>query len=171
MIIVVYIYIGIILMRISSASGQLVIGIMSLSSMSVMTSILVIYLHHNEMAKPLPKKVQNVLFNCVARVVCMRSKVPDPTSVKVAPDEEETTAKLAEFSVDEKDESSNQDIRGIANDLSFIASKMRKQSRDEEIIEQWRALAKLLDRIFFWIGVIYILVSLIIFLSNKDTNY
>ena len=43
-------------MRISSASGQLVIGIMSLSSMSVMTSILVIYLHHNETAKPLPNE-------------------------------------------------------------------------------------------------------------------
>ena len=139
--------------------------------MSVMTSILVIYLHHSETAKPLPEKVQNVLFNGVARVVCMRSKVPDPTAVKVAPDEVETAAKLAEFYMNEKNESSNRDLRGIANDLSFIASRMKKQGKDEEIIKQWRALAKLLDRIFFWIAVIYMLIMLIIFISNQDPNY
>ena len=151
------------------------IGIMTLSSMSVLTSILVIYLHCNTAAKPLPEKVQNILFKHIAKFMCMRSNVPDPTSVKVAPDDGEVTTKNAKFSVQDlhggKDESPNEHMRGIAQDLSFIASRMKKQGRDEEIIEQWRALAKLLDRIFFWIAVIFILIMLICFLTANDPSY
>jgi hypothetical protein len=146
---------------------------MILSTLSVLTSILILYLHHTATPNPISDTAKALIFNGLATAVCMRGNVPESTSSKVAPDQEQ--AKVAEAGwVPGNEQPSallNHDLQIIADDLSFIAQRMKKQDRDEDIIEQWRTLARMLDRIFFWISVVYIVIILLVCLARQDPDY
>ena len=53
-------------------TGVFVSLTMSMSTLSVITTVLVLYLHHSTWLKPVPRWLQTLAFSVLARALCMR---------------------------------------------------------------------------------------------------
>ena len=162
-------------------SGQLVIGIMTLSTVSVLTSIVILYFHHKGTSTRVPEKAKTFFFKGLATAMCMKGDVPERSGNTVAPCRQANETEKGQ-SVDAKtawpvdvDDCppvlADHDLQKLSNDLSYIANKTRKQDRDNEILDEWRALARILDRFLFWVSSVLVLIILLYFLVRKDPEY
>lgn len=59
------------------------------------------------------------------------------------------------------DETEENTLDGILNEVKMITSTIRHKQQREDTQEQWRILAKVLDRIFFWLFLLTVFLSAI----------
>jgi preprotein translocase subunit SecG len=158
-------------------SGQLVLGIMILSSVSVLTSILILYLYHKGTSTQVPEKIKTIFFRGLATAMCMRAHMPDGSHSQVVPTEKDTekaNANKNAWPLDVDDGPpilADHDLQKLANDLSYIAQRAKKQDKDQEIVEEWRNVARVLDRFLFWVSTVLVVIILFVFLMRRDPSY
>ena len=57
--------------------GIFVMLAMGMSTLSVITTIFVLYVHHKNWTRPMPSWIQRIAFHVLARVMCMTPSVGD----------------------------------------------------------------------------------------------
>jgi len=68
-------------MCVGCAVGVFVTLTMAMSTLSVITTVLVLYLHHSTWIYPVPRWVHTLAFTILARALCMRLPVTPHTSI------------------------------------------------------------------------------------------
>ena len=147
---------------------------MSLSSVSVLTSIWVLYLHHKDATRVVPHCVKIFAFRGMATILCMRASVP-----QLAP-REKVAPKLNGDHVNEDDGRRAYlpcqghgipDLAGISDNLAYITDKMKEKEEEDIIMAEWKAVAKILDRFLFWISSFVIIFIFVLLITSQDTDH
>ncbi|ELT96598.1 hypothetical protein CAPTEDRAFT_208789 [Capitella teleta] len=134
-----------------------VLAVMGISTASTLLSILVLYLHHKG-PQTRPGPYAKTFFKICATVLCMKSLVPDPL------DKVDIRRELGDLKIDPVDENETKTKKEAGNDLQKAVEKisaqleyMKKAMEDSEIentiVGEWKAIAMVLDRCFFWIAL------------------
>ena len=58
-----------------------------------------------------------------------------------------------------------------ADALKVMKQRMEDQQRDDAILGEWKAIGFVIDRIFFWICLIPVLIVTPYILGNHDDNH
>ncbi|KAK5897003.1 hypothetical protein CesoFtcFv8_010108 [Champsocephalus esox] len=67
---------------------------------------------------------------------------------------------------------SNIDVEDAVDGVRYIADKMRREDDDEGIIEDWKYVAMVIDRLFLWIFVFVCVVGTLgLFMQPLFQNY
>jgi hypothetical protein len=153
----------------------MVISIMTLSSVSVITSIWVLYLHHKDATRVVPHCLKIFAFNGMATLLCMKTSVP-----RVAPKEKVAPKPEADLMIEEDINGrrtfpcqghSLPDLSGIYDNLAYITDKMKEKEEEDIVMAEWRAVAKILDRMLFWVSSIVILLIFIALVTSQDKTH
>ncbi len=174
-----------------SIAGKLVTAIMGLATVSVISAILVSHLQHRGATKRVPRWLRQLAFKHMAYLFCMCTSVPNDDkrqgsvvpngpdynnmkAVQVKPKEHEC--------LDGKNngwppealravESMTSDIDSIARNLRYLTDRVKGQEADDIVVEEWRALARVFDRLMFWLSLIIMFVVFTVLLSGRDHEH
>ena len=92
---------------------------------------------------------------------------------QVAPTEQQEEEAITVTSdVDEvkKDPDEANELDQIRRLLAYIVDDMRGKEKEAKVQDEWKALATVLDRTFFWLTLITALIILPIFLTSTDSS-
>ena len=174
---------------------------MGLSTLSVVTSILVLYFHHRRGTSRLPPWLQFLAFGIVARVLCMqrdggsrdseqRSQpglrmrklldVPrQPEAVMPLRESLERRRPVSTDSASHQQEgpavemtptatafvtllsSVCRQLADIRRELRQLTERIRARDDEQEIADDWKDFARVLDRFFFWIAFVVVVVAIV----------
>ena len=165
----------------------------TLSTFSVLTSILVLFFHHHGAESRPNKYIRLITFKFLAKLLRMENQVPDY-------DQEIVDAKGEEMLVPAKRSSSirlmenhctspkesptgspkvfftgslqkDEYLRQILFYIREVVEKMQVKERDGAIMEEWKCLAIVLDRTFFWIAFITTIIIIPSLLCKVDDEH
>ena len=149
-----------------------------MSGISVALTVSVIYIHNHGSHTPIPRGIKRIMFGPIARAMCM-SVVPDVALHGMTVVDEWTTSR--------ENKSKLQDVydpeihagdkfkcgigpewaQAVINTLHRITKKIEEKEKDDFIAEEWRILARILDRLFFWVtSLCFLLATSIIFFQG-----
>ncbi|XP_062588977.1 neuronal acetylcholine receptor subunit alpha-10-like [Saccostrea cucullata] len=137
----------------ASAETFPIIGIyfsvcMVIVCLSCTFAVCVLYLHfRGESTCPLPSSVKNIFLRKLRFVLC--------DTTKVASEKPETVISKGVNKCDVEVES----VHSFSIESSCQETKTNKSTNSEQILEEWRNLARVLDRLFF---IFYLVISLIV---------
>ena len=63
------------------------------------------------------------------------------------------------------------DLKQILDQLKYLVDYVKSQEDDSSIQDEWKSMALVLDRLFFWITAIVSVILLIVFLVRRDAHY
>ena len=175
---------------------MLLTTIMGMSASSVLTSTTVLYFHHHLTSRRPPKLLRLIFFKFLARAMCMTANVPSVNQVIPLLDEPEhppTHDPKAPLVVDELENhydinssvtvktrpaSANNDdvklaahVKEILHHMRMMSFRLEKKERNVVLLDEWKAFASVLDRLFFWIAFVAMLITLPTFLLREDTSH
>ena len=55
--------------------------------------------------------------------------------------------------------------------LKFMTKRMKDKDRDSEILDEWQALGKVIDRFLFWLSLVAIVVICAVLLGSPDPHH
>ena len=157
--------------------------IMAMSATSVAASVLVLYFHHHHTASRPPKLVRFIFFKIFAPLLCLSDRVPnsnqiEPQSQKddvIAANENDVIA--FEYVADDvkvrprtplvRDEG----MRQVLGELRQMTGKFAEVEREGKVLAEWRAVAMVLDRLFFVLTLATMVGGLAVFLSRQDQTH
>ncbi len=153
--------------------GELVAVIMGISTLSVVVSIIVLYLHHKEPGTRAPRWLRRSAFGGLAKALCMRESIPEYTDDKVAPAKPEGTMEPEDLEDPVKPPISlaaQVEPDELKVYLRYLTEKMRTKDEEDAILEEWRAVARIIDRVLFWICFIVVVIVVIVLMSREDSH-
>ena len=133
--------------------------VMGLCTLSTVAAIFILYLHHHVAKRCVPPAAQKIFFRYLATVLCMRSSVPkgDHTITddhqwadKVRTEQPRNVPNGGENVKQDQTAFHNPQMEDILYYLRFMSNRMKKRDLASETQEQWKALARVMDRLFFW---------------------
>lgn len=142
--------------------------VMGLCVISTMAAIMIVFLNHYASTTGVSPMVQKIFFRSLAPALCMSNSVPkkvDNSSVdnhwveRVHNEQPIIMTVGQDCSEKEKDELHDYKMGLILSHLHFIKNQMKAQNMAAENQEQWKALARVLDRLFFWICLLGFIVA------------
>lgn len=161
---------------------------MALSTVSVLSTVLVLYLHHKVPNYRVPHWLLFVAIKILSRVLCIRQPTPnhqnhvlkDPNGVSAVsshliktPGEDSVEMNLLESSADKVFptalQSLTRQVEEVTAQLKLLTSRFHHHDEEKEVIEEWQAVAKVLDRLLFWI-VLLVLVGTLIWLMYMSLH-
>ena len=180
---------------------------MGLSTVTVLTSVLVLYLHHRGSVMRVPGWLRFAAFRVISRMLCMHLP-PLRLIMKELRAEQAKHAFLGDqkTSKQSKDVASNMEmslldddskekpsketagadtaddcppflrqlrveISNLTGELKVLTNGIRKKEEDKLISEEWQAVARVIDRLLFWIVLIILVSSLIWLLFESFREY
>ena len=151
----------------SISKGIFVINAKLLQSISLIGGIISIHLIHKESSKPVPKFIRLFALNGLAKFFGLEKSVPQKIN-QIRPDD--TNPKTAESNekTDNRNSSLNVDniLVNVLEEIKGIKGKMEERDEESVIASEWKLLAKLLDRVLFYICLIsFIIVTLAVFVA------
>ena len=164
--------------------------IMGESTFSVLTSILTLYYHHHGAETRPPKIIRRIAFHYLARILCMRNQVPlDTQEIPQLKEEISVITKAGEMptyianhvaqgnngmvSPECKPvmDQSETYLREMLSYIKELAAKIHLKERDDVIMQEWKSVAKVIDRTFFWIAFIFTLIAVPVLLFHQDKSH
>ncbi len=157
---------------------------MGITTVSVLTAILVAYLHHKDGSKRAPRWLRVFTFRILANMLCMCRSVPmkdqevhdngaknarNPSRATDVVTVEEIRKGIPEKVLDHVPASA--ELRSIMENLEYLTDKVRKQEAEEKVIDEWRALAMIFDRLMFWASLLVLVVTLTALLYRQDVEH
>ena len=134
---------------------------MVVTAVSIALSVAVIYIHKHGCHSQVPRIARLIVFGALAKVLCMRSIVPDRTqeAMKVAGlyttkcDEkpEGNGVKPVSAKVSLKDGAAPAWTGEISKCMRILTIQMEEKEKDDFVAQEWKILSRILDRLFFWI--------------------
>lgn len=65
----------------------------------------------------------------------------------------------------------NSTLDDIADSLRLITDKLRQGAEDERLTDEWKALGRVVDRLFFWIVCIVLIITTMVLLLQRDAEH
>ena len=167
---------------VSVYSGVYVAIIMTMSAISTLTAILVLYMHHHDTGYRPPLIVRRVAFGFLARIVCMRGKIAQydeqvnrkDGTVSVAVEENRKSLPGSQKhmgvveAIDEKAigngavTGGKQELLAVLRELRSINAATKDKEKGEAVLREWRALAIVIDRSLFWMTSLSVFVATLV---------
>jgi len=156
---------------------------MAMCTVSIVISILVLYLHHHVGYKEVPRIARIVFFHFFATILFMRTSVPkrntkssqQKTKVSISTKESNVNASSMEIG-SFKDKvlqlgiiTETSMLQKISSNLEFIKNSIEDQQREGVTQEEWKALARVVDRLFFWVCFTITVITSTIMVGRRDT--
>ena len=155
---------------------------MAVSTASIMATIWVMYVNHSVAGRP-PRWLRNMMFNYCAKILRMKSHVPvvEESSNKVVDSNSQMTGSTIRICVSSAAEKNMNNMEKVTNKsleelnttekiLAALVENQNSQSEGEESVTEWRAIARVMDRLFFWVfttiaflGIISLLINAVIY--------
>ena len=161
--------------------------IMSVSAVSTVTAIVILYLNFHPCQYRPPRNTRVFLFEYVAKVLFMYSSVPHddqdeeelPLGItKVRPVSHvnaEKPSNKSDLNKNKTDEPTyypeNESMKRIAEDVNVICDTIRNKAKMEQILDEWKGVARVVDRMFFWICSLIVLCTCAAIFSNRGSSY
>lgn len=145
---------------------------MSIATVSTVTAILVVYIHHHDTKSRPPAVVRKVAFNFLARILCLRGLVPDHALGRES--EKAQTGYHGKYTPTKADieieklgsnqmKTSKQDeLVSILQELRDLRQFFKNQEHDESIAEEWKLLGVIVDRCLFFLTTVVITISTVV---------
>lgn len=150
---------------------------MGLSSVSVVTAILTLYLRFRDFPTPMPRIVKLVFFKYIASVLRLSSSMPGANMKKTQPVEvSQDTIENIEDPDAVQPERLSKELRDlpfwveVSADIRYMAARLKAKDRDNQVMEEWSALASIVDRLMFWITTVILFINTIWFLQHIKTT-
>ena len=145
------------------------ISIMAMTSLSITLSVWVIYIHHHGSHTPVPRVIRRIFLGGVARLLCMKqmvSTVRDANEVADKPlkvSEEMLVQEVTYHPADEKHSvltySHDTVTQEIVSSLRVLKKKIEEDEKSDSVAQEWKTLARVLDRLFFFVIMIFIVIA------------
>ena len=166
--------------------------IMGMSTFSVLTSIMVLFFHHHGAESRPNKIIRMIAFKFLAKILRMENQVPNYDQVIVdVTDEIQVPAKRSSsFRIMENHTNSPKEsptgspkiffttnpgkedyLRQILSYIKEMVEKVQVKERDGAIMEEWKCLAIVLDRTFFWIAFVTTMIIIPTLLFKVDDKH
>ena len=149
-------------------SVQLVIGMMVVSTCSILSAMLSLYLSSKSSAVRVPKSVRFIAFNVLAKLFFLRKEVPEEAEF---PDVQKNEL-MEMVNVGERPKTagkmprlSNDQLEGLRMDLMILKDIVVNREKENFVVDEWKCLGKIIDRLLFWLCFISFVISLIVTLS------
>ncbi len=68
-------------------------------------------------------------------------------------------------------DSENPCMSSIAGGVEEICENLREKDKTEHIAEEWKGVARVIDRIFFWVCSLVVISACITMFSRRDEGY
>ena len=149
----------------------MVLFVMMLSGISLLTAMLIVYLDNQPTTREISRPIRFVFFHLLARLFCMRDDVT-PTA-KIACDTDSRACVEVKEKICKKESESKQDTEGSKNDeilaeLRVITSFLRAQEESGAQQQEWKLLARVVDRLLFWMSLTACVVYFCTFLARAN---
>lgn len=145
---------------------------MALGTVSVCLTVVVLNLHHRDIERPVPKWAKVLVLSYLSKLLCVRARKPRTLANELAMYESGGPMNL------------RGGIRKIAKDVHILKPMLNKNNLDNDnryshgsdvfptftddkpdVTHDWREVAHVMDRLFFWLVFIFMTAStFIIFL-------
>ena len=173
-------------------SGIYLTMVMVMTGISIVISVIVLDLHHHEATTPVPKWLRRLVFGCMGRLMCVYASVQHENSSvfqiahgklrKTCEGSGEEEERLAEHM-----DGYNSVVKGLFYDdleaimaprrrkpmleeilqhLRDITTKMKRNIKRDQVKEEWKLLAKIIDRfllVIFLLAITTLTVSILYF--------
>lgn len=159
---------------------------MMATALSVMSSTLILKLHYHGLDKEPPRWLRLFVFDCLATILCMQSSkkwrethrkciIIEPSTPEVISNEQ-TREHGRSHSINEENrpKENKRDRSSISNNMqmvNLIAGPLKRSilrgentctlSNQEHIQREWQRISEVLDRLFFWMFLIFIMIPLV----------
>lgn len=152
--------------------------IMWMSTLSVLTSMVTIYLHYKGSHSRVPYWLRVLAFKGLAKILFLTSDVKaletffEESNNVVVPlgeadfcDQKEQFKAKPDYNM--KDQlkpksgynlKADSELKVIQNQLLIITDTLQEQKADGNVADEWKLLAKIVDRTFFWVALIVVVV-------------
>lgn len=159
--------------------------IMCMAVVSTVNAIIILHLNFHPSKNRPSNKLRVFLFEYVAKVLCMYSSVPheeqddetrSSTTMAVPAKSPEQGLAITDLVKGKKVQPAaeyypeNGNIKRIAEGGNEICDSIRNKATLEHIQEEWKGVARVLDRIFFWICLLTVICACSMF-SNRDSSH
>ena len=161
--------------------------VMVMTAFSIIISVIVLDLHHHEPSNPVPRWLRQLVFGCMARMLCMETPYRNESSslFQIAHGRlKQPVSDADNASLDEEDLAEDSHVQGMNNfmknlydDLEVvmapkkrrplfdeilqhmrdITTKMKRNIKREQVKEEWKMVAKVIDRFLLVIFLIAII--------------
>ena len=142
---------------------------MALGTVSVCLTVFVLNLHHRDAERPVPRWIRIVVLQYISKVLCVRARKPKSLAERVMFDTPDGPTNL------------KGGIRKIAKDAGILRPMLQPSHEDgmypigeqvfpvfkedrPDISNDWREVAHVLDRLFFWMVFIFMSTSALVIL-------
>ena len=148
----------------------MVLFVMLMSGVSLLTAMLTVYLDNQSGSSSVPRPIRFIFFHVIARLLCMRDvtreSIVKPEVFPVGPklDNEAENGNVSLIELDLKANLTNLDA--ILRELRVITSQVRAAETRDAQQEDWKMLARVIDRILFCICLIACFIYFVTFLNR-----
>lgn len=138
---------------------------------SLLTSMISVYISNKGAEHPVPRIIRLLFLTKLARILCVTSQdhVTAPSTNQVATEPEVisiTRPNSKEKLRKEMERSEN----GVLTELQKITSYMEKKEEEEAVTEEWKLLAKVIDRLLFWLFTLAFVIFIIVYAVRVADN-
>ena len=142
---------------------------MALCAISSILTIIVLNLHHHDEDKKIPHRVHVVFLKWLPKILCINvSDNKKEIDIERAPNKDI----LSQITSEKKREAETVDVfeylKTIEREMQIIKSFFGKPMK---VNNDWRVLALVVDRLFFWICLIACSVGSFVVLAKRDLEY
>ncbi len=162
--------------RIVLFPGVIVLFVMAVSTISTILAIIFVYIADGQ-SHPVPAGARKFAFHIMAPILCMRNSVPhdkihaSELSLRRDSHLPEVNANSPTQLGDAKPERYSHEIQEVLMNIRCLKESLLDREKDDHVKEEWRALAKVLDRFFFWITLVIVAVFIAVALSQRDYSH
>lgn len=141
--------------------GEMVMTVMAMATVSVISAMLTIFIHFKGSAHRVPKWLRIVVFKGIARILCLKHEVDAIESVLDADNAIKPFDSVVEDAVDIKPKPQSE-LGAILKHLQMITEYLNEKKADDAVTDEWKLLAKIIDRLFFWVSLIVLVIAVIV---------
>ena len=159
-------------------SGVYVTFVMSICAVSSVLTILLLNLHHHSGNAKVPNILCKIFFGPLARILHVSVEITNNDDPKASPKVTFRPLMAANGTTADGLESNSPTtqhllsvLQSIHMDLDFIRNRLELKDSASAVHSEWRSLARVLDRLFFWMCFLVCLVGSLYWFTRRDTMY
>ena len=148
----------------------MVLFVMMMSGVSLLTAMFTVYLDNQSEGRKIPQPLRFLCFNVLGRLFCLSGvsgteRVKPQEKPNLGPEE-----KLGVVSLDtcESKMDTAHQLHVIFNELRVITSFLRAQEESGAQQQEWKLLARVVDRLLFWMSLTACVVYFCTFLARAS---
>ena len=147
-------------------SGQMVVFVMATATISLICAMIAVFLDSKTDATRVPNIVRIVAFKYLAKVLCVADELEEPSdhglnsTIKVQPFDDIVLQEVTKDKIDPNNPITY--FRDMLMEVKEIKSHLKRAERSDAIINKWKLLSKLIDRLLFWLSLFVVIIYLIV---------